>query len=71
MWDKPYDPPAAHTERSLTIWFGPAHPPRPRLLEFAEELREAVRNASLVGIPRVEFLLAERNSPAVRRLPAA
>jgi len=53
MWDKPYDPPAAHTERSLTIWFGPAHPPRPRLLEFAEELREAVRNASLVGIPRV------------------
>ena len=51
--------PREHTERSLGYWFGPQHAPWTAFRGFAEELRDAVRNADLVGIPRVSRQLAE------------
>lgn len=51
--------PRAHGERALRIWLGPGHAPLERFAALAEELRGAVRNADLVGIPRVSRQRAE------------
>lgn len=45
--------PEPHSERSLRIWFGDYRPTRPALDAFASELRDAVRAADLIGLPRL------------------
>ena len=60
--------PLEHTERSLGIWFGPQHAPWTEFRGFAGELRDAVRNADLIGIPRVSRQLAEEYAAYVAPL---
>ena len=40
-------------KRILNIYFGPAHPTEEMLESFVEELRNAVRAADVIGLPRV------------------
>jgi hypothetical protein len=44
--------PIEHTEHALGVWLGHFRPDQACLARFADELREAVRQSDLIGVPR-------------------